>query len=112
MAWKVPLVDPQPHYRNWKSETDAPFTECLAKGDLAGRVDGRGWERGRSMEMGERHDLAVVEDAWQSLSGSDGGKQAGSFGLGGWWSFYPFKILGGFGDGGAVTTDDAGIVRM
>jgi dTDP-4-amino-4,6-dideoxygalactose transaminase len=31
---------------------------------------------------------------------------AGAWGLAGCWSFYPFKILGGYGDGGAITTDD------
>jgi dTDP-4-amino-4,6-dideoxygalactose transaminase len=31
---------------------------------------------------------------------------AGSWGLTGCWSFYPFKILGGYGDGGAITTND------
>jgi dTDP-4-amino-4,6-dideoxygalactose transaminase len=30
----------------------------------------------------------------------------GAWGLTGCWSFYPFKILGGYGDGGAITTDD------
>jgi dTDP-4-amino-4,6-dideoxygalactose transaminase len=33
-------------------------------------------------------------------------KKAGSWGLTGCWSFYPFKILGGYGDGGAITTND------
>jgi len=34
------------------------------------------------------------------------GKYAGSWGLTGCFSFYPFKILGGYGYGGAITTDD------
>lgn len=33
-------------------------------------------------------------------------RMAGAWGLTGCWSFYPFKILGGYGDGGAITTDD------
>ena len=33
-------------------------------------------------------------------------RKAGSWGLTGCWSFYPFKILGGYGDGGAITTND------
>ena len=58
------------------------------------------------MEIARRHKLAVVEDACQSLGSSINGKMAGSWGLTGCWSFYPFKILGGYGDGGAITTDD------
>ncbi|MCB2227328.1 MAG: DegT/DnrJ/EryC1/StrS family aminotransferase [Desulfarculaceae bacterium] len=58
------------------------------------------------MALAEKHGLTVVEDACQSLGTSMNRKQAGSWGLTGCWSFYPFKILGGYGDGGAITTDD------
>ncbi|MFA5781715.1 MAG: DegT/DnrJ/EryC1/StrS family aminotransferase, partial [Bacteroidales bacterium] len=34
------------------------------------------------------------------------GKGAGAWGLTGCFSFYPFKILGGYGDGGAITTNN------
>lgn len=58
------------------------------------------------MTIARKHDLVVVEDACQSLGSSINGKGAGSWGLTGCWSFYPFKILGGYGDGGAITTND------
>lgn len=60
----------------------------------------------RVMEIAGKHNLVVVEDACQSLGASMEGKRAGSWGLTGCWSFYPFKILGGYGDGGAITTND------
>ena len=60
----------------------------------------------RIMEIAARNRLAVIEDACQSLGSSLYGKRAGSWGLTGCWSFYPFKMLGGYGDGGAITTDD------
>jgi dTDP-4-amino-4,6-dideoxygalactose transaminase len=60
----------------------------------------------RVIEIAARHHLVVVEDACQSLGSSMQGKKAGSWGLTGCWSFYPFKILGGYGDGGAITTND------
>ncbi len=60
----------------------------------------------RIMKIADKHNLAVVEDACQSLGSSIDGKGAGSWGLTGCWSFYPFKILGGYGDGGAITTND------
>jgi len=60
----------------------------------------------RVMEIAGKHNLVVVEDACQSLGSSMSGKMAGSWGLTGCWSFYPFKILGGYGDGGAITTND------
>jgi dTDP-4-amino-4,6-dideoxygalactose transaminase len=47
-----------------------------------------------------------VEDAAQGLGSSFKGRRAGSFGIAAAFSFYPAKILGCLGDGGAVVTDD------
>ena len=52
------------------------------------------------------YNVPVIEDACQALGASQNGKMAGSFGIAGAFSFYPAKILGGFGDGGAVVTDN------
>ena len=57
------------------------------------------------MKIAKNHNLAVVEDACQSLGSSMNGISAGAWGLTGCFSFYPFKILGGYGDGGAITTN-------
>ena len=69
-------------------------------------LNGRMADMPSVMEIAEKHDMVVVEDACQSLGASQDGKKAGSWGLTGCWSFYPFKILGGYGDGGAITTND------
>ncbi|TAL56970.1 MAG: DegT/DnrJ/EryC1/StrS family aminotransferase [Bacteroidetes bacterium] len=58
------------------------------------------------MKIAAKHHLIVVEDACQSLGSTINGKGAGAWGLTGCFSFYPFKILGGYGDGGAITTND------
>lgn len=63
------------------------------------------------MQLAERHNLVVVEDACQALGSSIDGKGAGAWGLTGCWSFYPFKMLGGFGDGGAITTNDERVMK-
>jgi dTDP-4-amino-4,6-dideoxygalactose transaminase len=60
----------------------------------------------RIMKIAKKYSLIVIEDACQSLGSSIDRKKAGSWGLTGCWSFYPFKILGGYGDAGAITTDD------
>jgi dTDP-4-amino-4,6-dideoxygalactose transaminase len=50
--------------------------------------------------------VAVVEDAAQAIGATYRGRQAGTLGTAGCFSFYPTKNLGGFGDGGMVTTGD------
>jgi dTDP-4-amino-4,6-dideoxygalactose transaminase len=75
-------------------------------------LNGRVCEMNRIQAVAYGHGLIVIEDAAQALGATHKGKRAGSFGETGCFSFYPFKILGGFGDGGAVTTNDARIARM
>lgn len=76
------------------------------KGIMTVHLNGYMADMVRVMEIAQRYGLVVVEDACQSLGATMLGKRAGSWGLTGCWSFYPFKILGGYGDGGAITTDD------
>lgn len=57
------------------------------------------------MNLAKKYNLVVVEDACQSLGSTVNGVGAGAWGLTGCFSFYPFKILGGYGDGGAITTN-------
>lgn len=57
-------------------------------------------------EIANRHKLAVVEDAAQAIGAAQDGIKCGNFGNIGCFSFYPTKNLGGFGDGGAVTTNE------
>lgn len=53
-------------------------------------------------------DIAVVEDAAQAIGAAYHSRPAGSWGLVGCFSFYPTKNLGGMGDGGMMTSTDAG----
>lgn len=55
------------------------------------------------------HNLAVVEDCCQAHLATVEGRPVGSFGLAAAYSFYPTKNLGALGDGGALTTGDAGV---
>lgn len=94
--------------RDFNVDTDkieealTPRTRAIMPVHLNGYMAGMA----RVMEIASKHGLVVVEDACQSLGSSMLGRRAGSWGLTGCWSFYPFKILGGYGDGGAITTND------
>lgn len=57
-------------------------------------------------KIAAKHKLVVIEDAAQAIGGEYHGKRAGSMCDIGCISFYPTKNLGGFGDGGAMTTND------
>jgi dTDP-4-amino-4,6-dideoxygalactose transaminase len=61
----------------------------------------------RVMRIAERHGLIVVEDAALALGARYKGRRVGGIGQLGCFSFAPNKILGAYGDGGMVTTDDA-----
>lgn len=56
-------------------------------------------------QIADTHGLKVIEDAAQAIGSVYKGKKAGSLGDLGCFSFYPTKNLGGFGDGGMITTD-------
>jgi four helix bundle protein len=63
------------------------------------------------MEIAQRHGLVVIEDAAQAIGSEYKGRRAGSIGHMGCFSFFPSKNLGGFGDGGMVTTNDAALAE-
>lgn len=58
------------------------------------------------MEIANEFDLHVVEDCAQSIGATYAGQGCGGIGDIGCFSFYPTKNLGGFGDGGMLTTND------
>jgi dTDP-4-amino-4,6-dideoxygalactose transaminase len=58
------------------------------------------------MEIANKYNLAVIEDAAQSITSTYKGKKAGSMGTVGCFSFFPSKNLGGIGDGGMIVTND------
>jgi dTDP-4-amino-4,6-dideoxygalactose transaminase len=74
-------------------------------------LNGRMCDMDGLMKIAQKHNLIVIEDAAQSLGAKFNGETAGSFGLTGCFSFYPAKILGCFGDGGAITTNSLKIAE-
>ncbi len=62
------------------------------------------------MEIAQKHGLKVIEDCAQAHGATFKGKQAGTFGNFGAFSFYPTKNLGALGDGGALVSNDSSVI--
>jgi len=63
------------------------------------------------MDLAKQHGLWVIEDAAQAVGAEYRGRRVGSIGHLGCFSFFPTKNLGGYGDGGFVTTNDTGLAE-
>lgn len=58
------------------------------------------------MEIANKYNIPVIEDACQAIGSEYRGRKAGSIGKLGTYSFFPTKNLGGYGDGGMIVTND------
>ena len=62
-------------------------------------------------QLCRRYEIRLIEDCAQSHGAMYGKDKTGSFGDVSCFSFYPSKNLGGFGEGGAVVTNDESIAK-
>jgi dTDP-4-amino-4,6-dideoxygalactose transaminase len=79
-----------------------PRTRAL----LPTQLNGRTADMEALAEIAAWYGLPIVEDAAQALGSRFRGHAAGTFGAAGAISFYPAKLLGCLGDGGAILTND------
>ncbi len=70
------------------------------------QLNGRTCDMDALQEIADQNDLIIIEDAAQALGSRFNGRCAGTFGIAGTFSFYPAKLLGCFGDGGAIVTNN------
>jgi len=82
------------------------------KGILPVHLYGQPCNMDEIMRIAKEYGLFVVEDCAQSLGAKWDGKQTGSFGDTGCFSFFPTKPLGGFGDGGMITTNNEELYEL
>jgi len=108
---KPVLVDVREDYNLDPDNFEAAITS-KTKAVIPVHLNGRVCDMDRIGAIADKRGIAIIEDAAQALGATFLGKKAGSFGLSGCFSFYPFKSLGGLGDGGAVTTNDPKVARF
>jgi dTDP-4-amino-4,6-dideoxygalactose transaminase len=82
-------------------ESITPRTKAIIPVHLFGQSA----EMTEILELAGQHGVPVIEDSAQAIGATHHGRPVGSIGLLAAFSFYPTKNLGGFGDGGMVTTD-------
>ena len=73
------------------------------------QLNGRTCNMDAIMAIAKKKNLFVVEDSAQALGSTFKGKHAGTFGNSGAISFFPAKVLGSLGDGGAAICNDKNI---
>jgi dTDP-4-amino-4,6-dideoxygalactose transaminase len=80
---------------------------------LPTQLNGRTCDMTALLRIAEKYQLLIIEDAAQALGSRFKNQPAGTFGDAAAFSFFPAKVLGCLGDGGAVVTnDDAVYERM
>ena len=91
------LIDP-----NAVEHAIGPRTAGIVPTQLNGRI----CDMEKLLRIADKNGLFVVEDAAQALGAKYKGQSAGTFGVGGAISLYPAKVLGCFGDGGIVLSNN------
>lgn len=104
------FVEPDEYYNLDASKIEEKITD-RTKAILVVHLYGQASNMAPIVELAHKYHLRLVEDCAQSHGACFGGKMTGTFGDIGCFSFYPSKNLGGFGDGGAIVTNDAKIAE-
>ncbi len=104
------FVEPDLFYNIDASKIEAAITE-KTKAICVVHLYGQIANMPEIMRIAKKHHLKVVEDCAQAHGAHINGKKAGNWGDIGCFSFYPTKNLGGFGDGGAITTENLEIAE-
>ncbi len=111
-AETIAMVGAKPVFCDVEEDTyniDAGKIEALitpkTKAILPVHIFGQPADMAAINAIAEKHGLKVIEDACQAVGAEYGGQKVGGIGEIGCFSFYPTKNLGGFGDGGMITTN-------
>jgi len=103
------FVDIDPATFNLQPEAVAKAITPATKAIIPVHLFGQCAEMDAINTAAQQHGVAVIEDAAQAIGAKYHGRGAGSLGTIGCFSFYPTKNLGGCGDGGMLTTNDAAL---
>ena len=104
----VPVfADIDPISFNISADQIEPCLSVKTKAIIPVHLFGQSADLDPILEIARTCGARVIEDAAQSIGAHYGGRPVGALGDIGCFSFYPTKNLGGFGDAGMLTTNDA-----
>lgn len=104
------FVEPDEYYALDASKIEAAITQ-KTKAVLVTHLYGLATRMDAIVEICNKHNLMLFEDCAQSHFAPWKGTNTGLFGTASFFSFYPTKNLGGFGDGGAVVSRNPKIIE-
>jgi aminotransferase EvaB len=104
------LIDIRDDFNMDVRQIEAAITP-KTKGIIPVHLNGHSCEMDKIINLADKYNLKVIEDAAQALGASFNGKRCGSFGDVAIFSFYPAKMLGTAGDGGMICTNDDNLAR-
>jgi dTDP-4-amino-4,6-dideoxygalactose transaminase len=99
------FADIDPRTMNLDPEAVAAVITDRTRAIMPVHLFGLPADMGPLMALAEKHGLRMVEDCAQAFGARYDGRPVGGIGDAGCFSFFPTKNLGGYGDGGLVTTD-------
>lgn len=100
------FVDSLPGCHNLNPEAALAAVTPRTKAMIPVHLFGQSAELAPLLALGQAQGIAIIEDAAQAIGAAYQGRPVGSLGTFGTFSFFPSKNLGGFGDGGLLTTQD------
>ncbi|MBI5510702.1 MAG: DegT/DnrJ/EryC1/StrS family aminotransferase [Deltaproteobacteria bacterium] len=106
---KPVFCDIKPRCFNIDPEDIARRVTPRTKAIVPVHLFGQAAEMDPILDLARTHGLAVIEDAAQAIGAEYKGRRVGSLGTVGCFSFFPSKNVGGFGDGGLVTTKEGAL---
>lgn len=104
------FVEPNEYY-NMDAEKAAAKVTNKTKAILVTHLFGQATQMDEFVQLCEEKGIWLLEDCAQSHFAKYRDKMAGTFGIASFFSFYPTKNLGCFGDGGAVVSRDISLIE-
>ena len=109
MTGATPVFVDVGHDQNIAPALIEPAVTARTKAVLPVHFTGRLADMPAITAVARRHGLKIIEDAAQAFGAKDGDTVAGGFGDVAAFSLNPMKVLAGYGESGAVLTDDAAV---